>query len=705
MSINVKQIAKEFRVTNNDIISFLIAQGCPTTIGHKFEVSDELYDKLVKNQNRLSNPSNVIVKKTDEIDISKLPFEIRIATILKKEKKISERILGYTPFNWNYNIITFEGVCAKPLPFDEFDEVISEILKIDEGLSLSGIGDILGMDTDKNIAEKNILTKAIESLKTFKMIEGDDSYFCLTDLGHQFSINKVKPVTYKQDFELYYDADNYNLKCLKNDFSQIASEKCNSEVLATSIDFEKIKELAEVQAQEIHFPQKDFILQEATQKSIKQLQSKIWVCFIQSLQEDEEVRAVVYIDESIKFSNELSEVINQNTVLKDTLFEQALTNQNLEFLKAIEEKSTEQVQVEKELVLQQQEVESAILSKEPEKIQNIFSKKRLFDSLEFEAELQRIFSICDDEIWLVSPWIRDNAFNFRGPMIEDFLQRGGKVFLAFSEDEGVKKGDTPMADEHSEKQIINFEETYNENFFFTQLPPFHIKNVLSKFKNNSFLGYTGSFNVLSFYVDATFRQVRREEMNRFDWNDEAVAKYNSYKVAFAKKYIKKAISEIDNKLNSIESISNSDLSTLKSFIPPRLKYFYNSEDSEIKELISQYEDKKENAISKIRTIISENELGRLKTLLTDIGNVTIIQKNEFQTIVNKIKSNSDSFYLEEDIKEIQGLIDDLKPISVFEKKEKSFKNNPNKKIVNKPYKKEELPHNSIKPLILKKKNK
>ena len=101
MSINVKQIAKEFRVTNNDIISFLIAQGCPTTIGHKFEVSDELYDKLVKNQNRLSNPSNVIVKKTDEIDISKLPFEIRIATILKKEKKISERILGYTPFNWN----------------------------------------------------------------------------------------------------------------------------------------------------------------------------------------------------------------------------------------------------------------------------------------------------------------------------------------------------------------------------------------------------------------------------------------------------------------------------------------------------------------------------------------------------------------------------------------------------------------------------
>ena len=85
-----------------------------------------------------------------------------------------------------------------------------------------------------------------------------------------------------------------------------------------------------------------------------------------------------------------------------------------------------------------------------------------------------------DEVWLISPWIRKGAFlHDRGPMIEDFLRDENKrVFIAYSEPATNNDG-KPMMDEEVEPGIKLLDEQYT-NFFYVQLPEFHLKNVIEK---------------------------------------------------------------------------------------------------------------------------------------------------------------------------------------------------------------------------------
>ena len=126
-------------------------------------------------------------------------------------------------------------------------------------------------------------------------------------------------------------------------------------------------------------------------------------------------------------------------------------------------------------------------------------KKALYDSLSFEVELQKIFKEDNpDEIWLISPWIRKGAFiHDRGPMIEHFLSDENKrVFIAYSEPASNNDG-KPMMDEEVEPGIKQLEDQY-PNFFYVQLPEFHLKNVI-EVKGDQKILFSGSFNVLSFF--------------------------------------------------------------------------------------------------------------------------------------------------------------------------------------------------------------
>lgn len=57
---------------------------------------------------------------------------------------------------------------------------------------------------------------------------------------------------------------------------------------------------------------------------------------------------------------------------------------------------------------------------------------------------------------------------------------------------------------------ITLEEQYT-NFFFVELPEFHVKNVIEVKADQQIL-FTGSFNVLSFSVSQEQTHIRREEM-------------------------------------------------------------------------------------------------------------------------------------------------------------------------------------------------
>ena len=58
---------------------------------------------------------------------------------------------------------------------------------VDETASFEKIGSILGLDVVNDKAEQSILRSAIETLRGFNAIEGDDSLIALTDGGHAYA--------------------------------------------------------------------------------------------------------------------------------------------------------------------------------------------------------------------------------------------------------------------------------------------------------------------------------------------------------------------------------------------------------------------------------------------------------------------------------------------------------------------------------------
>ena len=206
-------------------------------------------------------------------------------------------------------------------------------------------------------------------------------------------------------------------------------------------------------------------------------------------------------------------------------------------------------------------------------------KKALYDSLSFEVELQKIFTEDDpDEIWLVSPWIRKGAFlHDRGPMIENFLSDENKrVFIAYSEPATNNDG-KPMMDEEVEPGIKLLEEQYS-NFFYVQLPEFHLKNVI-EVKGDQKILFSGSFNVLSFSVSEQQTHVRREEM-ALAHHTVARKKYDDCQLEFAEIYAERIKKQI-------ESLEPSEITNYKN---EKLEYFLGIENAKIHKLFSPIED-------------------------------------------------------------------------------------------------------------------
>jgi hypothetical protein len=103
-----------------------------------------------------------------------------------------------------FTVAKYRGECSQPVEFNLFDEVLCDLL-LTEQMSATKIGNVLGLDIQKDPAEKEILLKAIQDLKDDKMLEGDESIMWLSDTGIDYARNGVKFSTFTRNFELYFD--------------------------------------------------------------------------------------------------------------------------------------------------------------------------------------------------------------------------------------------------------------------------------------------------------------------------------------------------------------------------------------------------------------------------------------------------------------------------------------------------------------------
>ena len=598
---------------------------------------------------KIKKHNNTVSKKIQE------PIGTRIAKAVFEEKKISERIFGYISYDINFVKATYTGKTQRPAKITSLEKGIVGILLADETSSFDKMGLILGLDVVNDKAEQSILRTAIETLRGFNAIEGDDSCMALTDAGRTYADKGERPDTYSKTFDIYVDKSHMswlNIKnCIGDNNSRITEINTPCDNLDLTLD--QIKQFAECQAQDVHFPQNRYLLESAVWSEGHEASYKVYVCFVQSVASSDQVRAFVFDENTNALNGIMSEQINSNVELMSELLENCikfeceideetivLEGDEVEVAKS--EISEDIKEAEKQLVIEEEKAQNADsintqdlpITTPSSSGKERLHKKALYDSLSFELELQKIFNEDDpDEIWLISPWIRKGAFmHDRGPLIENFLKDENKrVFIAYSEPASNNDG-KPMMDEEVEPGIKLLDEQY-PNFFYVQLPEFHLKNVI-EVKGEQKILFSGSFNVLSFSVSEELKHVRREEMT-LAHHTVAKNKYTDFQLEFAEIYASRIRKEIENL----------EVTSLSNYKNERLDYFLNIDNPEVHKLFSPIEDLlEEKTLGCLKEELYKKlaKIGQELVAASNMGGLNLKDKKRYKTSLESISKELSS---------------------------------------------------------------
>lgn len=689
MKKRLSKIARDFKSNISVVVEFLRVNGYECDEDPEVEFSSEVAEFIENNfpaflsernkENQRQAPKKK-EKSNDTIPSEQVPLELKIIESASKEKKLIERIIGFTEFDWHYTIAKFKGTCSQPVDFNLFDEVLCDLL-LTEQMSAEKIGNILGFDIQKDPAENDILLKAIKDLKADKMLDGDESILWLTDVGIEYAKNGVKFSTFTRDFDLYIDSIGVSKEKVKEIFRNLKSEKTsnfNKDFLPKNI--EDVKPIAELQAPEIHFPKKNFLLQECTPTGAEGYKAKVWVVLLENFR-DNTLRVIVYDEKQNKIVDTLSEALDKQEELKSELLERLVKVDNeIEFTN--EEKQNEQVEIEQALINKQEEIEEAITRQDTVKIKEIEKEveaiKRHFNSLEFEVELKKLFDTTSDTILIQSPWVRDFAFKNRVPFIKEYIRKGGRVYIAYSENESF--GGEDMVQEESKKLLAELDR--NLNFYCCELPAFHYKNVwlIRKDKENSY--YSGSYNILSFFVHQNMKNVRQEKMTRMDWDSELEEQYLEVFKKFGLKYINSAIDDFNTLCqNPPAKIDRDYLQKLRKVENTKLSPFKGIGVMEFDSALGLLEETKAENLNHYRKIFFESEIERYKKQVIELSQKPLSpdRKKSLQNEFEKLREEFLDF-LDLQISKSTEITDLINNLKVFTpQNQKKHNHNKNKK--------------------------
>jgi len=616
----LSKISRELNVKISDIVEFLQLNGYDCSDNPNEEISYDAYETIKYNLNGFlaerkkqiaSKPTLKKQKGDTSVTIEQIPLELKIVEAASKEKKLIERIVGFSDYSWNFIVAKYHGVCSQPVQFGLFDEVLCGLL-LEEEMAANKMGELLGFDINRDPAEEEILMNAIAELKKDNMIDSDESQYWLTPTGKDYARNGVKFSTFERDFELYFDLTGGVVENAKDIFSKIKSEKLSTSKPDVNWDIEAIKNLAEHQAPEIHFPDKDYFLQSATFIEADVFRANVWVVLFENFR-DNTLRAVVYDENQNKIINDLSEALNLNEEVKVNLLNKLVSVEESPVEVTEEEKSKEQIESEKQLIIKQEEIETAIDNNELEKViqltKEIEAVKRHFSTLEFEVELKRLFDTTSDELWIISPWIKRAAIR-RIPFFESYIRKGGKIFIGYSEPENPT--DMMVLPEAMEK-LDDLERKYPNSFYLHSLPFFHWKNVWLKKQDQKNIFYTGSYNILSFFVQQGQQKVRQEEMIKIDWNDDTQTKFENVLAKFGLKYLNKAKTEFDSLCQSPPTqIDRTYLQKIKTYDNLKLKPFLNQGVKDFDKAFRELEKSKDLQLTLFRKKFFEQQIDLFK---------------------------------------------------------------------------------------------
>lgn len=494
---------------------------------------------------------------SNELDLS-----LQIADAVLPLRKRSERMVGFVQYKLTAERRLYKGVSQRPFNLSVRQKAI--VYLISRGVStLKDIAGIMGLDIADEVEKRLILSDISQLISHFELVDVSGKNYVLTRAGFNFIKTGVIVRTYTKNFEITVDPSYPSYTSLDELFNEHpAAEIGNDMRKSEDLTINQIQKIAEKQASHMQHESDGLMLLSADLIKVKQVKLKVYVCFLQSIR-DGSVRTIVFDPSNNSIIKPLSLLFDENEGLKDSLLKKCLTNDvKLEEAEKVEspEKSKEQVEAEAKII-QEADQKGEEVSKD-----EIIRKEvgSIYDSAEFEVELHNIFEKHrNQEIWLISPWIKRHAFlRSREPMIRKFMDQGGAIFIGYSKPERLGE---EMVDPESMSVVRRLDANY-DNFYYAELPNFHNKDVI-EYKDGKATLYTGSFNILSFSINKTQEHYRKENMTLAN-SKTAEEVRSKYLQQFASKYVQIFLDKIKklgpgadlnvSKLNYLNSINAVD---------------------------------------------------------------------------------------------------------------------------------------------------
>ena len=190
--------------------------------------------------------------------------DIEIYRQIKPTKGLTEVYLGHVQFPWQYAIADYSADRTEGIPFDVFDKVICGILNIDDSLTITQLGNILGMNIEddiehgkyRDLAEFEILSEQIQQLIDLGLISFVGGKYHLTESGKEsLRVGRKFKTTSGYDFTLYYDLTGGQNDLAKKAFIDAAQTPSHSDSNFNYLDEDCIKSFANNQIENIYSPE------------------------------------------------------------------------------------------------------------------------------------------------------------------------------------------------------------------------------------------------------------------------------------------------------------------------------------------------------------------------------------------------------------------------------------------------------------------
>lgn len=344
----LSKIASEINISVGSIVQFLSIKGIKVDNNPNAKIPQDIYDIILKEYNvskvvkepqisKKENVNPVIIKTTT----NKLDIEIYKSLI--NDINVSEIYLSHIPFPFHYSQAEYTATCTEAFPFDPFDKVICELLKVEESLSMEEIGDILGMNVYSSenpkryldLAEREILIEALQSLSSseFGMIQGGDINYSrcrLTSIGREYAQKKNKfKTTTNKPFTIFLDHTTGDSINAKKHF-EFANGKAPANVKTIDLPNEKtLKEIVAVQAPEIYDPIKQFSFTNAVLSRKKDLVIEYLIAITYDIIE-KSYRFYCYNNDNKIVINSFTDWLNGNESIKQQLIDKFSLNTSSE---------------------------------------------------------------------------------------------------------------------------------------------------------------------------------------------------------------------------------------------------------------------------------------------------------------------------------------------------------------------------------------